>query len=105
VGIQDPRRAGDTVDIMELVDQSVATSGAYGGRFGDSGLNHIVDPRTGRSPERYLSISVRHESATLADGLSTAFSFLSEDAIAGAVAQVGGASVLLVRTDGTLARI
>lgn len=105
VGIQDPRNAGATVDIMELIDQSVATSGAYGGRFGDSGLNHIIDPRTGRSPERYLSVSVRNESATLADGLSTAFSFLSEDDITMAVARIGGTSVVLVRPDGTLARI
>lgn len=105
VGIQDPRRASDTVDIMELVDQSVATSGAYGGRFGDSGFSHIIDPRTGRSPHRYLSVSVRHESATLADGLSTAFSFMSEDDIAIAAARVGGASVVLVRPNGTLARI
>jgi FAD:protein FMN transferase len=105
VGIQDPRGADATVDIMELVDQAVATSGAYGGRFGDSGLNHIIDPRTGRSPAGYLSISVRHASATLADGLSTAFSFLSEREIAAAAASIGGVTVLLVRADGTLARI
>jgi len=105
VGIQDPRNAGDIVDIMELVDQSVATSGAYGGRFGDSGVNHLIDPRTGRSPERYLSVSVRNESATLADGLSTAFSFMSEDDITMATERIGGSSVVLVRADGTLARI
>ena len=105
MGIQDLRNADATVDIMELVDQSVATSGAYGGRFGDSGLNHIIDPRTGRSPERYLSVSVRHASATLADGLSTAFSFLSESDIAAASASIGAASVVLVRPDGALVRI
>jgi len=106
VGIQDPRRADATVDIMELADQAVATSGTYGGRFGDSGLNHIIDPRTGSSPERYLSVSVRHASATLADGLSTAFSFLNESEIAAAAANIGGGvSVLLVRSDGTLAAI
>ena len=105
VGIQDPREADAIADVMELVNQSVATSGAYGGRFGDSGLSHIIDPRTGRSPERYLSVSVRHASATLADGLSTAFSFLSESEIAAAAADVGGTTVLLIRPDGTLVRL
>ncbi len=104
VGIQDPRGAAATIDIMELVDQAVATSGAYGGRFGDSGLNHILDPRTGRSPGRYLSVSVRHRSATLADGLSTAFSFMDESEIA-AAASIGDVTVLLVRADGTLVTV
>jgi len=105
VGIQDPRRPDATIDIMELMDQAVATSGAYGGRFGDSGLNHIIDARTGRSPARYLSISVRHASATLADGLSTAFSFMSESDIAAVSRHVGGVSAILIRADGTTLRI
>ena len=104
VGIQDPRTADRVVDLIDLVDQCVATSGAYGGRFGDSGLNHIIDPRTGRSPERYLSVSVRHKSATLADGLSTAFSFLSESEIAAVSSRVGGVTAILIRADGTMAK-
>ena len=105
VGIQDPRNADGVVDLVDLVDQCVATSGAYGGRFGESGLNHIIDPRTGRSPERYLSVSVRHKSATLADGLSTAFSFMSESDIAAVSRHVGGVSAILIRADGTTLRI
>ena len=87
------------------MDQCIATSGAYGGRFGDSGLNHIIDPRTGRSPERYLSVSVRHASATLADGLSTAFSFMSESESAAVSRNIGGVTALLIRADGTMARL
>jgi thiamine biosynthesis lipoprotein len=105
VGIQDPRKADGVVDLVNLVDQCVATSGAYGGRFGESALNHIIDPRNGRSPERYLSVSVRHASATLADGLSTAFSFLSESEIAAVSRRVGGVSAILIRADGTTAKI
>lgn len=104
VGIQDPRNADRVADLIDLVDQCVATSGAYGGRFGDSGLNHIIDPRTGRSPEQYLSVSVRHASATLADGLSTAFSFMTESEIAAVSRRVGGVTVILIRADGTTAR-
>ena len=105
VGIQDPRNADGVVDLVDLMDQCIATSGAYGGRFGDSGLNHIIDPRTGRSPERYLSVSVRHASATLADGLSTAFSFMSESEIAAAARRVGGVSAILILADGTRTRL
>jgi FAD:protein FMN transferase len=105
VAIQDPRAAASIADVMELADQALATSGAYGGRFGSSDFSHIIDPRTGTSPERYLSISVRHASATLADGLSTAFSFMAEPEIASAAARIGGVSVVLIRADGSLARI
>ena len=101
VAIQDPRNADGVVDLIDLVDQCVATSGGYGGRFGDSGLNHIIDPRTGRSPERYLSVSVRHARATLADGLSTAFSFMSESDIAAASRRAGDVTAVLIRADGT----
>ena len=105
VGIQDPRNADGVVDLVDLVDQCVATSGGYGGRFGHSGLNHIIDPRTGRSPERYLSVSVRHASATFADGLSTAFSFLSENEIAAAAKSIGGVTAILIRADGTMLKV
>jgi thiamine biosynthesis lipoprotein len=105
VGIQDPRAPDGIAEVMELTDQAVATSGAYGGRFGESGYHHIVDPRTGTSPQRYLSVSVRHPSATLADGLSTAFSFMQEIEIASAAASIAGLSVLLVRPDGALVRL
>jgi thiamine biosynthesis lipoprotein ApbE len=48
---------------------------------------------------------VVHPSSTIADGLSTAFSFLSEEEIQTALGVFDGARALIVRHDGTLARI
>jgi len=106
VGIQDPKIANGLVEIVELQDEAVATSGAYGGRIGSKPeTNHLFDPRSGQSADRYLSVSVVHPSATIADGLSTAFSFLSEEEIQTSLQSFEGARVLIVRADGTLARI
>jgi thiamine biosynthesis lipoprotein len=106
VGIQDPKSANGIVEIIELQDAAVATSGAYGGRIGPNGeANHLFDPRSGQSADRYLSVSVVHPSATIADGLSTAFSFLNEMEIEASLSAFKGASALIVRADGTLARL
>jgi thiamine biosynthesis lipoprotein len=105
VGIQDPKSASGLVDILELVDQAVSTSGGYGSRFGASAENHLIDPRSGKSAERYSSVSVRHASATIADGLSTAFSFMDEAAIREAAPRFGETRVLLVHPDQRLTRI
>jgi thiamine biosynthesis lipoprotein len=106
VGIQDPNIANGLVEIIDLEDESVATSGAYGGRIGpDGSANHLFDPRSGQSADRYLSVSVIHPSATIADGLSTAFSFLSEKEIESSLHVFEDARALIVRTGGTLIRI
>ena len=106
VGIQDPKSANGVVEIIELQDEAVATSGAYGGRIGPNGdVNHLFDPHSGQSASRYLSVSVVHPSATIADGLSTAFSLLSEQEIEASLNVFEGARALIVRPDGSLARI
>jgi thiamine biosynthesis lipoprotein len=64
-------------EVVPLKDCALATSGAYGtpldpaGRFG-----HLFDPATGRSADRWRSVSVLAEDATTADALSTALSVL-----------------------------
>ena len=106
VGIQDPTNANGLVEIVELQDEALATSGAYGGLIGPNGqANHLFDPRSGTSAELHSSVSVVHPSATIADGLSTAFSFLSEEEIETAMREFDSARALIVRRDGTLARI
>jgi thiamine biosynthesis lipoprotein len=105
IGIQDPRRADAIVETMELVSQAIATSGGYGSRLGNSGVSHLIDARTGESATKYLSVSVRHASAAVADGLSTAFSFLSEGEIRAAKTRFGEMAVVLVKENGSVARI
>ena len=53
-------------------------------RRGETG--HIIDPRSGRPGGLWRLVSVSAPSATLADGLSTALSLLTETATARALA-------------------
>ena len=106
VGIQDPHMADAIVDLVELSDDAMATSGGYGGLLGPQpGVNHLFDPRSGASADRYGSVSVVHPRAVIADGLSTAFSFLSLEEIREAAAAFPGARAILLHQDGSLARI
>lgn len=109
IGIQDPQHADGLIDTVELFNAALATSGGYGTRFGGrSDLHHLIDPRTGQSANHFLSVTVRHPEATMADALSTAFSILPEDEIRSILprlgAQTGQVAVVLVRPDGTRIR-
>jgi len=82
VGIADPDVAGRTATILPIVDRAVSTSGAYGFRFDPQGrFNHLFDPATGGCADRYRSVTTVSRSATAADALSTAFSFMTSPQI------------------------
>lgn len=76
VGIQTPGAPpGEAAQILQLKDESIATSGVYRQNFTAEGKqrSHMLDPRTGRPVEHELaSVSVIHASATQADGFATA---------------------------------
>lgn len=68
---------GDAV--WPLADRALATSAGSGSPFtADGRLHHLLDPETGTSAQRFRSVSVAHERATLADGLSTALALLPQ---------------------------
>jgi len=59
---------------------ALATSAGAGTRFGpDPRVHHLLDPRTGRSANRYAQVSVAAPRATIADGLATALSVAAPD--------------------------
>jgi thiamine biosynthesis lipoprotein len=63
--------------LVELSDRAVASSSGQATRFDASGHHHhLLHAREGRSAHRFESVSVVHDSAMLADGLSTALSLL-----------------------------
>ena len=76
VGIRHPRLdngLGDALIARLCVsDQAVCTSGDYERRTPDGAEHHIVDPRTGASPESVISATVVAAGAMLADALATA---------------------------------
>lgn len=73
VGVQDPDHEQGIVTVVRLDGVSLATSGDYMRSFtNDRTYHHIVDPRTGRSPQEVASVSVLHPSAMGADAYATA---------------------------------
>jgi len=72
VAIQNPRKKKQYPDIIHMTDGAVATSGNYEVYFDQEKMfHHIVNPRTGLSPEMNTSVSVLSDTAMDADALST----------------------------------
>jgi thiamine biosynthesis lipoprotein len=102
IGIRNPHRLNTAFETVALNDAAVSTSAPYGYVFDATGMrHHLFDTRLGRSTQRYASVSVKHPSATVADGLSTGFASMSVGDIAQAGQQLGHVGVLLIRPDGT----
>ena len=73
VAVADPKNPAQAKTVVEMTSGALATSGNYEVYFDEQRLyHHIVNPRTGRSPRSDLSVSVKAESAGLADALATA---------------------------------
>jgi len=74
IALADPEHIGAVSDILEVNQGAVATSSGAGDVFDQSGkYHHMMDPHTGQSADKYLSVTVTAPEATLADALSTAF--------------------------------
>jgi thiamine biosynthesis lipoprotein len=77
LGVESP--LGGLHKVVELTNQSIATSGDYRSFFVAEGrkYSHVLDPQTARPVEHPpASVSVIHESCMTADGLATAMMVL-----------------------------
>ncbi len=72
VAVQDPAKGGNFPDTLRLTEGAVATSGSYEIYFERNRLyHHLVNSRTGRSPDLNASVSVLAPNAMTADALAT----------------------------------
>lgn len=80
VAIQDPARKDNHLDVIELTDSSVATSGNYENYFDAKKMfHHIANPKTGFSPVLNSSASIIAPTAIEADALATALMVMAPD--------------------------
>lgn len=106
--LADPRAARRTLLELPLGDgpsvrSALATSAGSGSSFStDPRIHHLFDPRTGRSANHYLSVSVAAPRATLADGLSTAVSVLAPQRLDALLAHYPSVRVYLLDAAGQL---
>jgi thiamine biosynthesis lipoprotein len=102
VGIQHPRVPDAYISLAKLEGRFLATSGDYATAFSpDFRHHHLLDPRTGRSPEELASVTIAASSAIEADGLSTAVFVLGPERGADLVRGTPGADAFLVLKDGS----
>ncbi|MBX9789558.1 MAG: FAD:protein FMN transferase [Pirellulales bacterium] len=81
IGLGDPTRPGRQLARIDLVNQSLATSGSrmQSFRAGGQRYGHILDPRTGQPALGVLTATVIAPSAAIADAVSTAFFVMGVD--------------------------
>lgn len=80
LGVESP--LGGLHKVVELTNQSIATSGDYRSFFmaGGKKYSHVLNPKTGRPIEHPpASVSIIHESCMTADGLATAMMVLGPE--------------------------
>ncbi|HQO58362.1 MAG TPA: FAD:protein FMN transferase [Candidatus Omnitrophota bacterium] len=80
IGIRNPARKDQIIDIVEVRNQAVTTSGHYEQYFEIDGqsYSHIIDPRTGVPQKGVVSATVIAPIASEADALATALCVLTE---------------------------
>ena len=81
VGISDPFSEAQIIETLHVSDCAVCTSGGYERPVaGEAAEHHILDPKTGHSPQTVASATVVAPNAMLADALSTAVFVMGPDA-------------------------
>lgn len=102
VAIQDPHDSRGSLGVLRLRGQGVATSGDYVQAFTQDRRNHhILDPRTGRSPDHTSAVTVVAPSAMDADALSTAAFVLGPRDGLALLEETEGVEGLIVGKDGS----
>ena len=99
VGIEDPLQSARHLAVLPLQDRAVATTAPRGRR------DFVIDVERGERAERYHSLSVLAPTASLADGLSTAFSTMAWPAVVAAARQFDDIAVLARQRDQKLRRL
>lgn len=80
IGLANPADPSRAIAEVDVVDKCVSTSGGYGTIFDPNGeFTHIIHPKTGKTAPAMLGVSVIADTATKADGLSTAMILIPEE--------------------------
>lgn len=109
-GVADPLGRGGSLFELDIGEApgtlpALATSAGSGTPFGDAGLHHILDPRTGTSASHHAGVTVAAPRATLADGLSTALSVLAPDRAKALLSNWPDVRAWFVAPDGRIQRV
>jgi thiamine biosynthesis lipoprotein len=104
IGVRDPRRAGELVALLPLVDTAISTSGDYERFFEQDGVrhHHIVDPATGRSPNAVRSVTVLAADGLTCEAMSKTIFVLGAERGLELVETLDGVDAIVVDAHGAL---
>ncbi|MBF0093431.1 MAG: FAD:protein FMN transferase [Alphaproteobacteria bacterium] len=106
IGIANPADPARAITEIDVVDKCVATSGGYGTLFdADGKFSHLIDPRTGRTVPAMLGVSVIADTATKADGLSTAMLLAPPERRRSILSAAGGLKAIYVTPEGVVSTV
>lgn len=101
VAIEDPGKQGVYPAVISMTSGAVATSGGYEVFYDRAGSStHLIDPKTGTSPQYIRSVSVKAPTVMQADGLATALSLMSTRDALRLIASLPGHSCLIITSTG-----
>jgi len=104
VGIADPRHTGEVTALLPLMDTAISTSGDYERYYEEDGVryHHILDPRTGDSARRSMSVTILGPEASFTDALSTAVFVLGPDKGLELINRLDGIDAIIIGADGVM---
>ena len=104
VAIRDPRNADEVAAVLPLQDVALSTSGDHERYFLRDGVrhHHLLDPRTGRSPDHVRSVTVLASDGLTAEALSKTVFVLGVEEGLGIVETVAGADAVVIDQRGAL---
>jgi thiamine biosynthesis lipoprotein len=90
IGIQHPEIKDQIIDEIELSNQAICTSGSYERKNKLlPGMHHIINPKTKKSPNDWVSCSIIAPYAMMADAFSTVAFLLGQNAGNKLIEEVG----------------
>lgn len=105
IAVQNPR-GGDNAATVSIASGYVVTSGDYQRYYTVNGIryNHIIDPDTLMSADKYASVTVVSSNGALADALSTALFIMDTDEARALIDSIDDAEALWIAKDGGITR-
>lgn len=105
IAVQNPR-GGDNAATVSIASGYVITSGDYQRYYTVNGIryNHIIDPDTLMSADKYASVTVVSSNGALADALSTALFIMDTDEGRALIDSIDDAEALWIAKDGGITR-
>ena len=104
IAVRHPRRPGEVIAVLPLEDVAISTSGDYERYFDKGGrrFHHLIDPSTGRSPDRVHSVTVLATDGLTSEGLSKSVFVLGARAGLDLIERTPGTDAVVVDAEGVL---